>query len=449
MKTTTATIRLILRTSKVLSDGSNPIYLRCNWNGMKEVSTGYSCTIKYWDKKNEMIKKGYPNYATINAILIKLKNDAIDRRNKFELDGIAYTPSMVLSKGDVIVIPVDNFEGLKDRYIESLSPTTQRAWKSFYNSFTGYKKVDSINEITLDVIKGYAKHLEDSGMKDSTIKMTLAKLSALCKFAVEEGILKSSPFKRFNFHKKYKLSSNILHIDKQAIDVLKSMLLERLIIMNDDGSTYKYIDDGLNDVLDRRSDLFVLFFYLFGYVSFGLAPIDLCQLKVKDMKVIEENGVNYYVWDGKRQKTGVGVKLMINQNRFFDNLLYRTMLMFRQGEYILPILDGVENDRLKIYKKVSNWLSNHSDVLRDWFKVANDRIIKLNVENNSSIPLIDLGCTFYSYRSSFAMAFMQSGGNLLQVCSLLGRGVNASLASYVRQLTKNQDIAASIGLMAD
>lgn len=448
MKTSSAVIKLFLRTSKVLSDGSSPIMLKCSFKGTKEVSTGCSITVKYWDSKKEQVKKGHPNYAVINSLISKMKNDAIDRKNEFELKGIHYTPDMVLKKKEVLVIDSDNrVINLINRYTSSLSPTTCKVWKSFWNSFKGYVDNDSItiNEIDLETIKGYAKHLEESGLKNGSILMMISKLSALCKFAVEEGLIKETPFKRFNFCKKYKADSSLLFVHKDAIEVLKSMLLERLII--ETGDMYSYNDDGVKEFIDRKSDLFVLAFYLFGYTAFGLAPIDLCQLKVKDMKVETVNGINYYTWNLKRQKTGVGVKVMINQNKHFDNIIFKTMLMFHQGIYLLPVLDGVENDHLKIYKKVSNWLSNHSDQLKEWFRKANERIVKLNVETGSNIPLIDEGCTFYSYRSSFAMAFMQNGGNLIQLCSMLGRGINASLKSYVKQLKLNQDLADAVSIL--
>lgn len=67
MKVSIAVIKLVLRTNKVLADGTHPIMLRCSFNGMKERSTGYSCGIRYWDKKNECIKKGFPNFIVINA----------------------------------------------------------------------------------------------------------------------------------------------------------------------------------------------------------------------------------------------------------------------------------------------------------------------------------------------------------------------------------------------
>ena len=40
MKVSIAVIKLVLRTNKVLSDGSRPIMLRVSFNGMKERSIG-------------------------------------------------------------------------------------------------------------------------------------------------------------------------------------------------------------------------------------------------------------------------------------------------------------------------------------------------------------------------------------------------------------------------
>lgn len=448
-KVSSAVIKLVLRLDKVLSDGSNPIMLRCQFNGRKQVSTGCSCIPRYWDAKREVVKKGYVNAPVINAMIQKMKQEAIDRRNQFELDGVIYTPEMVLRPKQVLsVVEANRVSILIDRYTSSLSPTTCKVWKSFWNSFKDYVGNENItiNEISLETIKGYARHLEDSGLKSGSILMYITKLSAICKYAIEEGVINENPFKRWNFCKKYKADANMLFIHQDSMEVLKEMLLERLIIR--DGDTYTYIDEGLKDFVDRKSDLFVLAFYLFGYTAFGLSPIDLCQLKVKDMKVEDVNGINYYCWKTSRQKTGVDVKVMISQDRFFDNVIFRTMLMFHRGEYLLPILDGVEKDHLKIYKKVSNWLSNHSDQLKEWFRLANERIAKMNVDNGSSIHFIDVNCTFYSYRSSFAMALVQNGGNLVQLCSMLGRGINASLKSYVKLLKQNEDIADSMSLLS-
>ena len=118
MKTTIAIIRLVLRTNKVLSTGEHPIMLRCSFHGMKEVSTGYSCSIKYWDKKNECIKKGYPGYLVINQELKKLKDAAISKRDRYIASDEVYSPSMVLDTSDRYNAVTNDLNGLIKRYIE-------------------------------------------------------------------------------------------------------------------------------------------------------------------------------------------------------------------------------------------------------------------------------------------------------------------------------------------
>lgn len=444
MKTTTATIKLLLRTSKVLSDGSHPIYLRCNWNGMKEISTGYSCTVKHWDKKNECIKKGYPNYASVNQLIQQMKNDAIERRNQFELNGITYTPAMILKQKEVVKVNPSNIEGLIKRYTVGLSAGTCKVWKSFWNSFKSFSKITDINEVDVDLIKNYGIHLSKTGMKDSTIKMTLSKLAALCRYAVEQGIIKESPFKQFNYGKVYKVTSSNVFIHHRTIEVMKEMFLNDVIEMN--GELWHYKDGVVDQLLDRTSKLFARYFWLCGVLFQGLAPIDLCQLKVKDLDIRNINGVEYYCWDGKRQKTKMPVKIRIKTYGIYSQVMVKTMLMFHRSEYLLPILDGVENDGVKITKRVNNWISNHIDKFRDWLKQVNYEIINRNVANNDDIPLAPVDASFYSYRHSYAQMYLANGGSPLALATLLGRSVD-TISTYIEQLSEDSDLAKAASVI--
>lgn len=443
MKVQSASIKLIHRTSKVLADGSSPIYLRCSFNGMKEVSTGCSCTAKYWDKKNECIRKGYPNYASINQLIQQMKNDAIKRRNEYEINGIAYTPAMVLQQKVVQTVSNDNLEAMIGRYTAHLSPTTKKTWKAFLNSFNRFRKIETILEVDLECIKAYASFLENSGMKESTIKMTLSKLAALCRYAVEEGIIKESPFKRWNYGKKYKLASSCIYIHHRTIEVMKEMFMNEVI--EEKNGLWRYKDESDLKLIDRTSPLFARYFWLCGLLFNGLAPIDLCQLRIEDMDVRTIKGTNYYCWDLKRQKTGIDVKIRIKTDSIYNAVMVRTFLMWRKG-YLLPILDGVENDKLKIYKKVSNWLSNHVDVLREWLKEVNEEIIKRNVENNDNIPLAPLEATYYTYRHSFAQMYLAKGGNILNLATLLGRSMD-TISVYVKSLNMDDDLADAVDIL--
>ena len=66
MKVSMARIRLFLKEGKTLADGTHPIMLMCSFNGKCTRSTGYSCSLRFWDKKGECVKKGYPNFVMIN-----------------------------------------------------------------------------------------------------------------------------------------------------------------------------------------------------------------------------------------------------------------------------------------------------------------------------------------------------------------------------------------------
>lgn len=445
-KVSSAVIKLVLRLDKVLSDGSNPIMLRCQFNGRKQVSTGCSCTVKYWDAKNQMVKKGYPNAPVINAMINKMKKEAIDRRDEYELKGIPYTPEMVLRPREVLKIEDRNtIENLINRYTVNLSYGTKKVWKSFLNSFKGYTSIKTINEVDVDLIKGYGKYLEKNGMKESTIKMTISKLAALCRYAVEEGLISDNPFKRFNYGKIYKVTSSNVYIHPRTIEVMKEMFLSDVIEMN--GELWSYRDGVIEELLDRTSPLFARYFWLCSVLFQGLAPIDLCQLKVKDLVIRDIKGVNYYCWDGKRQKTKMPVKIRIKVDDMYSAVMVKTFLMFHNGKYLLPIMDGVDDsDSVKISKRINNWVSNHIDKFRDWLKVVNEEIVNRNVANNDDIPLAPVDVSFYSARHSFAQMYLSKGGNVLALATLLGRSID-TISTYVEQLTEDNDLSDAVSII--
>lgn len=445
-KVSSATIKLVLRTDKQLSDGTYQILLRCHFNGRKQVATGCSCTVKYWDAKNEMVKKSFPNAPVINAMINKMKKEAIDRRDEFELKGIAYTPEMVLRPREVLKVEDRNtFENLIERYTVNLSHGTKKVWKSFLNSFKGYTSIKTINEVDVDLIKGYGKYLEKNGMKESTIKMTISKLAALCRYAVEEGIINDNPFKRFNYGKVYKVTSSNVYIHPRTIDVMKEMFLSDVIEMN--GDLWHYRDGVIEELMDRTSPLFARYFWLCMVLFQGLAPVDLCQLKIKDLVIKDIKGISYYCWDLKRQKTKMPVKIRIKVDDVYSAVMVKTFLMFHNGKYLLPVMDGIDDtDSSKVSKRINNWISNHVDKFRDWLKIVNSEIVNRNVENDGDIPLAPVDASFYSARHSFAQLYLSKGGNVLALATLLGRSMD-TISTYVEQLTEDNDLSDAVGII--
>lgn len=238
MKVSIARIRLYLKEGKTLADGSNPIMLMCSFNGRKEISTGYSCIPKYWDKKSECVKRGYPNFVMINHAIQQLKNEAIERRNEYERLGEPYTPQMILSPRKSLSAVRNDLNGLILNYIseKGLKENTTYNWKYLFNLISEFDNKNVIvNELRLDYVKRFIKWMQnEKKLSDGVIKMVLSKVGAITNYAIEKGLMSADdyPFKEFNYKQKFKSASKLDYIHWKTLDIMKSMLLDDIIVRN-------------------------------------------------------------------------------------------------------------------------------------------------------------------------------------------------------------------------
>ncbi len=434
MKVQIAVIRLVLRTNKVLADGSHPIMLRVSFNGMKERSTGYSCLPRYWDKKNECVKKGYPNFVMVNAELKKQKDEAIAKRDKYIASDEVYTPEMILAKEEVRNVVTNDFKGLIARYIDEKGledRTIEKWWIVCRNVllFCGRKQL-LVNEINEAFCRRYCRWLEnDRKLSSGSIKSYMGKVVALLHYAVSLGLIDKYPLDGWKYHKEYRESKSELYIHSRTLDVMMEMLLDELIERN--GNLWHYRAGVIEKLLDIKSELYSHYLYMIGVWMKGIAPVDISLLKKKDLKVIQIKDKNYYAVDGRRSKTGMLFKVRCLQNCVESNVLIRTMLMYNDGEYFLPTLQGFNGD---IRKRVNNVYSGHSENLVKWFQRCNEEIVRRNVENEDDIPLIDLDCRYYSYRHSYIMKEIQKPTvNLLALAQTVGKS-STTLHQYISLL---------------
>lgn len=449
MKVSQATINLYLKTAKTLADGSHPIMLRVCFKGFKDVSTHYSCSQRYWDKKNQCIKKGYPNFTIANYELNKMRARITAKRDEFIRLGIEYTPQMLLavdeakkSVSNVVVELIDSY------YIEKeLRGSTVTGWKHSRNCINEFQKGVIISEIDEGWCKRYARWLEiDRGQSEGTIRTRLGHIAAIFRYASQKGLVSMDryPYKDWNYCQKYKISERIQYIHEKSVKVMKGFFLSKVIKTN--GRMFTYIDDGY---VDYKNRLFVIYFWLLGYYLQGLSPIDICLLRKSDFKTITVNGEDYYSIDTSREKTSVGVKIRIKKHCIYSQVMIWRMLM-TDGEWFLPIMHGlsgkdIDKCKTRMRSIMSYWLNPK---LGDWWREINSVIIQKNVSEESNIPLIDETCTFYSYRHSFAQAYMSRGGYPMNLATLMGRSED-TLSVYLRQLSEEEDLVSAVSVMED
>lgn len=435
MRVSIAVVKLVLRTNKTLADGTHPIMLRVSFNGMKERSSGYSCTEKYWDKKNECLKKGYPNFVMVNYELKRLKDEAIAKRDSFIASGEVYSPSMILARDEVKNAVTNDFCGLIERYIveKGIEPKTIEKWRIIKRNVLLFAGRDIlINEIDESFCRRYGRWLEERGMKSGSIRSYLGKVVALLHYAVAKGLIGSYPLGDWAYHKDYREGKSELYIHHRTMDVMIDMFLDEIIERNGDRWNYRY--EKLDELMDIHSELYAHYLYVLGYYMKGLAPVDLSMLKKSDFRYIQLKGISCYAIDGSREKTGMLFKIRLEENCLLSNVLIKTMLMFHQGKYFLPTIEGYVGRDVK--KRVNNLYTYHSEHLVTWFQRINERIAEINVMNGhkDDIPLIDLDCRYYSYRHSYIMKELQKPQvNLLALAQSVGKSSH-TLHQYISML---------------
>ncbi len=247
MKVSQATINFYLKTSKKLADGSSPIMLRVCYKGFKDISSHYSCTVKYWDKKNQCIKKGYPNFLIANFELNKLKNKIIARRDEYIRLGTEYTPQMLLSIDESKKCISNVVSELIESYYteKELRSSSVVSWKHSRTLINEFHNGCIITEVDEGWCKRYAKWLMNRGLSDGTIRTRLGHIAAIYRYACGKGLCDMSnyPYRDWHYTHKFKIAENIQYIDKRCIDVMKEYFLS-LVIKKKSKRMFTYIDDG-------------------------------------------------------------------------------------------------------------------------------------------------------------------------------------------------------------
>lgn len=429
MKVQIARIRLYLKTGKKLSDGTSPIMLSAAFNGKKEISTGYSCLPKYWDKKQMAVKKGFKNWLIINDEIQKQYDAAIARRNEYERNGERYTAEMLLSKKEVLNANNLEISALISQYYDEnpIKQSTKYTWTyllTLLHKYTGNDKLTLV-EIDEAFVKKFVVWCKANNKGDGVIRTILSKLAALFNFAIQRDMINKTPFKKYRYSSVLKKSNSLVYVPTETVQYIKKVFLNEIKNHN----TYC-------DMLDIRSEIFPLALWLFIYRFNGMAPVDIAHIEKKDMKIINVRGNKYWSLSTARIKTGKSVEVRIKIDDEYNDLLVGTYMKSNNSEYVLPILNGykykAEETRKQRVKRVCSGYCGKG--LKQWWIKINEMIKKENLD----IPTIPTEATFYSARHSFAVAYLsQPNANLLALATLLGRSID-TISTYAKSL--NEDI---------
>lgn len=443
-KVSTATIRLVLKKNRTNKNGENPIYLVICFNGRLEKSTGVSCLARNWSSKQELIKSSQPNAPILNKILQEIKGKVISRKNEFEFMNKQYTPSMLLD--DEYKIDYSASKNLYRTLMYGLVEERRLKYKTVKMYEFGYRKLCEyfgkdnfvIDEINQGVLKDFLRKLDISDGSKRNISQSI---SSVWNYAISVGVVDRSdyPFMNFKYNREFSVSQRDYYLGINHIRRLMDYFLDMVIVRDEGGWHYK---DGAEVKLRKRtSKEFGLLWFLLMYKLNGSAPIDVALLRVSNFKRLTIDGESYWGIDFKRKKTNVEVHVRWKRD-IFGIIAIEHFLGFCNGDdYVYPILNEGLSDK-QISYAINKYGRYATSWLRESFKKINEDIINSNVLNGSNEELVEVdNVVLYTARHSLANHLLSSDNiSVRELASILSRSPN-TISTYIRQITRNEEIA--------
>lgn len=455
MKTSTATIRLVQKLNRKNKNGEYPIYLVVCFHGRLEKACGISCLEKYWDKRNECIRKSCPNAAVLNSKLFAIKNACIEKRNEYELNNRVYTPSMLLSdNANDISSSILNSNVYKDimEYMineKRMGKATSHSHRYTFDKLVEYIGRDSflIDEINLGFIKDFSSWLK---VGDCTKRWLLLRVGAVWNYAIQKRLVSpyDNPFNEFKVNK-FKVGQRDYFID--AINIKKLMDYFLDLVIERDGSRWSYRDGAYDRLHSRTSYEFGIMWFLLCYKLNGSAPVEIGLLRCENCERIMINGEDYWKLEFKRQKTKSVVNVRWKRDIFSIIALEHFMGMSTNG-MVYPICSDAilgTNNIDRMIKSTQRYATRAIEAVRRAFKVINEETIRNNVEKGLNEPLVDVDkVVMYTARHSLANHLLNDPNvSVRELASILSRSPN-TISQYIHELSKDVEIASVASSMA-
>lgn len=457
-KVSSATIKAVLITSRPKANGEYPIVIRVQFNGRAERYLPITCKKSEWDSQkgrcNSKCKSSNSHNRLIISELHKVETKLLD----YQRLGIPYTAKDLLSdKNSLQNANSLIFKDLMERMLDmkGYENHTRRLYRYSYNSlvtFMGDRKDFKVIDLNSSLMEGFARYLKNvKGIADGTINTLLARIGCVYRYGIEMNIIDEvrfpHPFRKFNYWKTYKISSNRFGLTSDVMQLLENDYLNQVVYTNGiDGGTWWYKENVERLLLHKRSsELFIQCLFLICYKMQGLALCDMVRIKAENITIQKIENDEYYIFsDIFRKKTNeqinvISVKRTPSNAAIFD--IFINSMSERDG-YFLPLLNNKNAKPDNIVQAMSQMIG----------KKLNKIFTRIDKDNDNI--LTDMGLdyghiTFYQARHTFASVYVnEKHGNPIFLAQLMGRSVQ-NIFSYVNSLSNVQELIKAKSIVED
>ncbi len=386
-------IKVILYTSKTLSNGEHPVMLRIiKDRKSKYISTGISCSKGLWDSKLNILKKNHPHYKQAKLLIGKKKLEA--EKFVYDLENENKNLSAYEIRGKLKKTKVNNsslfqyFDIVINRLIGTGQIKNAEVYKDTKRNISHFTNTRDLHfsDIDLSFLNKFEEFLRSNGKGPNTIYVYLRTLRALLNKAIKEDVCSENyyPFKKFSLAKYANIKTEKRAISKEDIEKIKKVKLEK----------------NKNLVLAHK-------LFLFSFYCRGMNFVDIAYLRWKDIRV----GRLTYT----RQKTKELFNLELLEPakqilRYFKELTY-----VNRESYVFPIFNENHispqtrhNRKVKVLRKIN----------KDLKKIG--KIVKIKSE-----------LTTYVARHSYATILKKSGISTTVISQAMGHNSEKTTQIYL------------------
>jgi integrase/recombinase XerD len=402
-----ASVKVILRTTKINETGTAPLYLRIT-KDRKSKFISLKLRVKPSEWKDGRVTKAHPNSARYNAYIKQKEAEA--ENIAIELETKSKTINSYKIKEKLIGKATSNFFEYADKYVNNLEKhgtvSTYKRAKSIIGKLKIY--MDSRPLFFDDITVGFLKDLEqylatELNNRTNTIHTNIKLIRKLINDAINEGIIdqENNPFLR------YKIKS-----EKTERNYLTEEELKRIEEIELQPST---------NIYHHRNA------YIFACYVGGIRISDLLQLKWRDF-----DGEKLNI---KIQKTGSILSIKIPEkgleilNIYAKGLLSKS-IEDQSGNYIFPIL---KLDSGNITPKIlHNAISSATAYInKDLKLIAQQAKIKKSI-------------SFHTSRHTWATRALRKGMRIEYVSKLMGHAAIKETQIYAKIVNEELDKAMDV-----
>lgn len=406
-----STINVILRTSKLNSQGEAPLCIRITKDRIsKFIFLNYRIKPELWDDEKRRVKKGHPNSARLNHFITTKLAEAENSALKCEtFDKQILTEKI---KEDILGKAPESFIKFAEKYILELAANhklgSHRKTKTVVEKVKEYMQGRELyfDNITVTWLKDYSQYLKadkvnkdgiKKGNRQNTVSNNLRTIRRIFNLGINEDFITEdkNPFKRM------KLVTE--KVKKEFLTDEELMLIELAKLEN-------------NSRLDLTRNMFV-----FSAYAGGLRISDILLLRWKHF-----DGERI-VMQTKKTASTVTIKL---PSKALEILGKFKSDESKPEEFIFPVLrnDVDYTNPKRLFHGIANADTDINEDLRDIVKIAE----------------LEKKVTFHTARHTFATRALRKGVRIEYVSKLMGHASISTTSIYAQVVNEELDKAMAV-----